>query len=89
MNDGIFKHHRSMSYESIDDVTECILALGQGSLLAEMDIKEAYRNVPVHPDDRHLLAVRWKGVVYVNKVLPFGLRSSAITSSAVTDLCSG
>ena len=36
---------------SIDDVTECILALGQGSLLAQMDIKEAYCNVPVHPDD--------------------------------------
>ena len=50
-----------------------------------MDIKEAYRMVPVHPEDRHLLAVRWKGVTYVDKVLPFGLRSSAIIFSAVAD----
>ena len=68
---------------SIDYVLQCILSLGQGSLLA--NIKEAYRIVPVHPEDRHLLAVRWKGVTYVDKVLPFGLQSFAIIFSAVAD----
>jgi hypothetical protein len=70
---------------SIDNVIECILALEQGSLLAKMDIKEAYHKIPVHPQDCHQLAVRWKGVTYVYKVLPFGLRSSAIIFSAVAD----
>ena len=64
---------------------QCILALGQGVCLAKMDVKQAYRIVPVHPDDRHLLAVKWKGTAYVDKVLPFGLRSAPIIFSALAD----
>ena len=50
-----------------------------------MDIKEAYHNIPVHPDDHHLLAVQWEGVAYVDRVLPFGLRSVPLIFSAVAD----
>ncbi len=44
--------------------------------MAKIDIQHAYRNVPVHPDDRHLLAMRWKDEILIDKVLPFGLRSA-------------
>ena len=43
------------------------------------------RNIPVHPTDRYLLGVQWKGELYIDKVLPFGLRSAPIIFSAVAD----
>ena len=44
--------------------------------MAKMDIKIAFRVVPVHPDDRMLLGMMWDGHYYVDGVLPFGLRSA-------------
>ena len=44
--------------------------------MAKIDIKQAYRIIPVHPDDHHLLAVQWKGELYVDSDLPFALRSA-------------
>ena len=41
---------------------------GGGTAAGEGDgarIKAAYRIVPVRPDDRHLLAMRWQGGIYV------------------------
>lgn len=68
----------SLTYVSIDAVVESILALGRGALVAKVDVMQAYRNVPVHPEDRHLLAVRWKDELFIDKVLPFGLRSAPL-----------
>ena len=41
--------------------------------------------VPVHSEDQHLLGVQWNGSVYIDKVLPFGLRSAPKIFSAVAD----
>ena len=41
--------------------------------------------VPVHLDDQPLLRVLWDGKVYVDKMLPFGLRSAPIIFSVVAD----
>ena len=53
----------------------CILAYGKDALLAKVDVQSAYRNVPIHPDDRHLLGMIWEGALYIDTALPFGLRS--------------
>ena len=53
--------------------------------MAKADIKQAYRMVPVYPDDRHLLAVQWEGQTYIDKVLPFGLRSAPLIFTAIAD----
>ena len=37
------------------------------------------------PEDRHLLGISWDSTVYVEKVLPFGLRSAPLIFSAVAD----
>ena len=58
---------------------------GRGCLLVKADIKEAYRMVPVHPEDQYLLGVQWKGIVYIDQVLPFGLRSAPKIFSAIAD----
>ncbi len=29
--------------------------------MAKMDVKQAYRNILVNPEDRHLLGINWDG----------------------------
>ena len=53
--------------------------------MAKADIKAAYRRVPVHPDDRLLLGMKWKGECFVDAMLPFGLRSAALIFTAIAD----
>ena len=44
-----------------------------------------YRMIPIHPQDRYLIGVCWDGGVFVNRALPFGLRSAPPLFTAVTD----
>ena len=59
--------------------------LGRGAVLAKLDVKAAYRLIPVHPDNRRLLGFEWQGSHYVDGMLPFGLRSAPIIFTAVAD----
>ena len=61
VNDGISPTLCSLSYTTVDKVARAAQQLGTGALLAKVNIKSAYRLVPVHPDDRPLLGVIWKG----------------------------
>lgn len=63
-----------------------IMDLGPGALLAKIDIKSAYRIIPVHPSDRPLLGMSFQRQVYIDASLPFGLRKS---STRWLMLCSG
>lgn len=73
VNDGIPITWCSLSYTSVEEAARLVLQLGRGAQLAKVDIKRAYRNLSVHPDDRWLLGVSWKGSVFIDTVLPFGL----------------
>ncbi|KAL5502119.1 hypothetical protein EMCRGX_G008842 [Ephydatia muelleri] len=59
--------------------------LGRGTLMAKVDIEAAYRLVPVHPHDRPLLVMEWKGQVFADPMLPFGLRSAPNIFNAISD----
>ena len=85
VNDGIDKELATVAYMSVDDAMAEVLRRGKGTRLAKMDIQQAYRNVPVHPLDRHLLGMEWQGKVYVDGTLPFGLRSAPLLSTAAGD----
>lgn len=85
VNDGIEPELCSMQYTSVDMAVARVLVQERGALLAKFDIESAYRVVPVHPEDRPLLGMAWKGQWYVDKVLPFGLRSAPKIFSAVAD----
>ena len=62
MNDVTKKDLRSLSYTSmIQWLTR--FSQGKGSMLAKLDIKQAYRMVPVHPDDDLLLGMRKKCIL--------------------------
>ena len=85
VNDGISKELASLSYVSVDDVAARVRQLGRGTVMAKMDIKQAYRNVPIHPADRYLLGMAWKGKVYIDTALPYGLRSAPLIFTALAD----
>ena len=76
VNDGIPPDLCSLSYASVDHAVQRIMSYNRGALLAKLDIESAYRIIPVHPDDRSLLGMVWKGRLYVDSSLPFGLRSA-------------
>ena len=62
-----------------------LIEMGPGIELAKLDVKSADRNVPVHPEDRHLLGMCWRGQVYVDPALPFGLRLAPKIFNALAD----
>ena len=55
VNDGIDADMASLSYIKVEEVATRAAQMGWGSLLAKFDIEEAYRIVPVHPDDKSSL----------------------------------
>lgn len=85
VNDGIHPDWCSLSYSSIDDVVRIVAMLGRGALLAKINIESAYRLIPVHPQDHPLQAMEWQGKIYVDPMLPFGLRSAPKIFNAVAD----
>ena len=88
INDGIQPHLCSLSYVTIDDAILSIIKLGAGTALAKIDIKNAFRLLPVHPSDRHLLTMKWRGYVYIDHCIPFGLRSAPKLFNILADLLS-
>ena len=76
VNDGIEPEVCSVHYTSVVTACKRVVARGRGTLLAKFDVEGAFRTVPVHPNDRWLLGMKWEDKVYVDKVLPFGLRSA-------------
>ena len=73
VNDGISQELSSLSYTSVDHLASLVTSVGRGALLVKADIKEAYRMVPVHPHDQHLLGVSWQDSYYVDRMFPFSL----------------
>ena len=85
INDGISPELSSLSYVSLDHLASLVTSVGRGALLVKADIKEAYRMVPIHPNDQHLLGIWWEDSVYIDRMLPFGLRSAPKIFSAIAD----
>ncbi|XP_078338392.1 uncharacterized protein LOC111105471 [Crassostrea virginica] len=55
INCHIPKHFSSVQYQSVDTAIRFIQQLGKGALLAKTDLENAYKQVPIHPDDFELL----------------------------------
>ena len=68
VNDGINPKQCSLRYSSVEQAVLLAKSFGQG---AKLDLKSAYRMVPVSPLDYHLLGLEWQGEVYQDRALPF------------------
>ena len=85
VNDAIPPDYCHMQYASVLEAATIVRKLGKGTLLAKIDLLNAYRVIPVHPDDHPLLAVRWGQGTFIDTALPFGLRSAPKIFSAFAD----
>ena len=85
VNDGVSIPRCSLAYVRVEDAVQGVAAMGRGSLMAKVDICQAYRAVPVHPADRDLLGMIWQGKLFIDAALPFGLRSAPKIFTAVAD----
>jgi hypothetical protein len=63
VNDGISVELSSIQYTSVDRAVDIIQCLGRGAELVKIDLRDAYRLLPVHAQDQHLLGVVWEGGV--------------------------
>ena len=79
VNDGISREHSSVHYANIYKAIRRIKHSGVGSYLAKTDVKSAFRILPVHPQDYHLLGLKWKDQYYYDKCTPMGCASSCKT----------
>ena len=86
VNDSINPDWYSMSYVTVENTAEIITVLGRQAQLAKVDIKSAYRIIPVHPENWLLLGMLWEEKLFIGAALPFGLRSAPRTFSAVADV---
>ena len=86
VNDGIDPEEFSLQYIRMDEIICMVNKHGPGALMAKFDVESAYRNIAVHPSDRHLLGMKWRGQFYVDLTLPFGLRSAPFIFNSVADM---
>ena len=57
--------NRSLNYITADNAIQLAQNMGRGTLPTKIDIGNAFRLLPVHPTDRHLLVMRWKQQLYI------------------------
>ena len=57
VNDGINKDEFTLTYSKVSDAISLIIKARRGALMGKVDIESAYRIIPVHPSDRHLLGM--------------------------------
>jgi len=72
VNDYIDPDKCSVNYSSFDHAVQMVSDLGPGSLMGKMDIKSAFRLLPVHPDDFSLLGFRIGQYFFFDKCMPMG-----------------
>ena len=86
VNEAIDKDEFPCKYTHFDAATDLVFRMGRGCYLTKIDIKHAYRLLPVRMEDWPLLMYYWKGQYYVDVKLPFGGRSSASIFTSFADL---
>ncbi len=76
VNDGIPHEVASVQYYSVADAVDLILDAGGTAYLCKTDIEHAFRNLPIHPDDHHLLGFQFNNMYYYDTCLSMGCASS-------------
>ena len=72
MNTSIPRDKVLVQYSTVGDAIAHIKEVGVDAYLAKTDIKSAFWIVPFHPDDHHLLGIRWNGMFNYDTTLPMG-----------------
>jgi len=76
VNDETPDSEGAIVYESFAQAVKALQEAGKGSLLAKLDLKDAYRHIPVRSPDWNLLGFHWRGQFFYPVVLMFGGKSA-------------
>ncbi|KAF5361332.1 hypothetical protein D9757_013548 [Collybiopsis confluens] len=76
VNDGIPDSEASISYDMFEKAVADLVVSGSGSLLAKLDLKDAFRHIPLCADLWHLFRISWASKFYYSLVLTFGLKNA-------------
>ena len=86
INENINKEDFPVVYTPFDAATAMVREVGPGCFLSKVDVKHAFRLLPVLPECWHLLCYYWRDMYYVDTRLSFGLRSSPSIFNQFADL---
>ena len=72
LNDSIDHDLCSVQYTRFEEAIHMVQDMGEGCLLGKLDIKSAYRLLPVDPSEFDQLGFKFEGNYYFDKCMPFG-----------------
>ncbi len=76
INDNIDEQRKSVKYSTITDAIKCLSVMGRGAYTAKCDIKDAFRLIPIRPEDHPKLCIFFNNNYYYDTTLPMGSSSS-------------
>ncbi len=85
VNHNIPSHHTTVQYSRIQDAIAIVQDLGPGCYMAKSDIQHAFRIVPLHPSQYHLMGFKWRESYYYDKFLAMGLAESCRIFETISD----
>jgi len=78
VNNHIPHNYASIQYIRVDKVFDLVIQAGRDSLIVKKDIQDAFRIVPIAPQQRWLFGFEWEGKYYQEACLPFGLATAPV-----------
>jgi hypothetical protein len=76
INALISKEEHSLTYVRVDDAITVLKKLGRNACMCKIDVRAAFKNIPLAPAIWHLYGVCWDSKYYFCCRLAFGCRSS-------------
>ena len=83
LNDGIPDRFAKVSYVSHQQIAKKICQQGPGCYISKIDLKSAFRQIPINSNDIRLLGHRLYGQYVLDARLPFGVRSACLICQAM------
>ena len=79
INDGIHKDSylgtdSSLSFPTVENITDALKHLGKGSHLFKIDISHEFCHIKVDPEAYEILGLHWDGKDFINTCVLFGSR---------------
>ena len=85
VNHNIPQQSATVKYQSLEDAIQLIHKHSPSPYLAKSDIADAFRLVPVHSSQHHLLGFSFAGNYYYDKMLPMGAATSCSIFETISD----
>ena len=72
-------------FPKVDDLVQLIKSKSRGCLLYKVDLRRAFRQIPICPPSYNLVAFFWKKHIFFDSVLSMGSRSAAFCCQSLTN----